>query len=76
MDIVPKLNQANGRLRSAKVGVVIGVKGRLHLRATLPPKPGSDKQQPYQQRLALGYHANPAEISLAETENAKSRSFN
>lgn len=77
MDIVPKLNQANGRLRSAKVGVVIGVKGdRLHLRATFPPKPNSDKQQPYQQRLALGYHANPAGISLAETENVKSRSFN
>ena len=72
MDIVPKLNQANGRLRSAKVGVVIGVKGdRLHLRATLPPKPNSDKQQPYQQRLALGYHANPAGISLAETEARK-----
>jgi len=56
----------------AKVRVVIGVKGdRLHLRATFPPKPNSDKPQPYQQRLALGYHANPTGISLAETEARK-----
>lgn len=72
MDIQGKLNQANGRLRAAKVGVVIEVKGnRLYLRATLPPRPGSDKAQPHQQRLALGYHANPALLSRAESEARK-----
>jgi integrase len=72
MDIQGKLNQANGRLRSAKVGVTIEVKGnRLYLRATFPPKPDSSKSQSYQQRLALGFHANPAGISLAEAEARK-----
>ena len=61
MNIQAKLNQANGRLRSGKIGVRIEVRGdRLYLRATFPPKPGSTKQQPCQQRLALGFHANPS----------------
>lgn len=72
MDFQGRLNQANGRLVSGKVGVKIEVKGnRLYLRATLPPKPDSPKRQPHQQRLALGYYANPAGISLAEAEARK-----
>jgi hypothetical protein len=71
MDIQGKLNQANGRLRSTKVGVTIKIKGnRLYLQATCPLKPDSSKNQPYQQRLALGFHANP-KISLAEAEARK-----
>jgi len=62
-----KLSQANGRLRAANVGVTIRQKGNhLYLRATLPPRPGSDRVQPFQQRIALGYHANPAGLKLAE----------
>lgn len=67
-----RIAQANGRLKSAKVGVVIQQIGdRLYLRATYPPKPNSVQQQPYQQRLALGCHANPAGVSFAEREARK-----
>lgn len=69
---IGKLAQANGRLKAAKVGVKIEAIGdRLYLRATFPPKPSSPKQIPYQQRLALGVHANPAGISQAEKEARK-----
>lgn len=67
-----RINQANGRLRSAKVGVTLEQLGdRLYLKATLPPKPTSTKTRPHQQRIALGIHANPAGISLAEKEARK-----
>lgn len=67
-----RLNQANGRLRSAKVGVSIEVVGsRLCLRATLPPRPASDKVFSHQQRIYLGVRNNPAGISLAELEARK-----
>lgn len=64
-----RIEQANGRLRAAKMGVVIEASGnRLYLRATFPPKPGSKKDRPYQQRLALRIYANPAGIKEAENE--------
>jgi integrase len=67
-----KLNQANGRLRQAKVGVAILQRGnRLTLRATLPPRPGSPYQHPRQQEIALGCHANPAGLQFAEREARK-----
>jgi len=72
MDIQGRLNQANGRLHAAKVGVKIEAKGnRLYLRATLPPKPASQKRKAFQQRLALGVHFNPGGISFAEQEARK-----
>lgn len=72
MDITKRLNQANGRLKSGKVGIKIEAKGTmLYLRSTLPPKPGSDKAKPYQQRIAIGIHANLASVSLAEQEAKK-----
>jgi integrase len=68
MAINPKINQANGRLKSAKAGVTILQRGeRLYLQAVLPPRPGSNKL-PSQQQIALGVHANAAGISLAEKE--------
>ncbi|WOB42990.1 site-specific integrase [Thermoleptolyngbya oregonensis NK1-22] len=67
-----RLAQANGRLKAGRVGVAIEQRGgRLLLRGTFPPRPGSEKTQPYQQRLALGYHANPAGLKLAELEAKK-----
>lgn len=64
-----RLAQANGRLKAGKIGVAIEVRGdRLLLRATLPPRPGSSKTVPHQQRIAIGYHANPAGLRLAEQE--------
>lgn len=69
MKFEARLNQANARLKTGKVGVTIQVRGgRLMLRATFPPRPGSPKTLPYQQRLALGYHANPSGLKLAEQE--------
>ena len=72
MDFEVRLAQTNGRLKSAKVGVSIGVKGnRLYLRATFPARPTSTKSKLYQQRLFLSYHANPAGLKLAEQEARK-----
>lgn len=71
-DIDGKIAQANGRLRSAKVGIAIQRQGdRLYLRGTFPPKPDSDKKSAYQQRLALGIHANPLGVKNAEAEARK-----
>jgi hypothetical protein len=62
-----KLNQVNERLRSALVGVAVErFKGTLRLRATLPPKPGSNRQRPYQQRISIGSPANLAGLREAE----------
>jgi integrase len=70
--IQDRINQANGRLKSAKVGVTIQAKGdRLYLVATLPPRPGSDRTRPHQQRIALGARANPAGVQFAEKEARK-----
>lgn len=69
MNFEGRLKQANSRLRLGRCGVSIEVAGkRLCLRATLPPRPGSSKAGPYQQRLFLGHHANPAGLKLAEQE--------
>jgi len=71
-DIDGRIAQANGRLKAAKVGIAITRQGdRLYLRGTFPPKPDSDKTTPYQQRLALGIHANPLGIKNAEAEARK-----
>lgn len=67
-----RLAQANGRLKDSKVGVTIEIKGgRLYLRGTFPPKPNDDKVSSYQQRIALGFHANPTGVKLAEQEARK-----
>ncbi|MEH1821497.1 MAG: integrase [Nostoc sp.] len=59
----------NDRLKKALIGVRVEARGdRLSLRATLPPKPGSNKIKPYQQYLALGIYANPAGLQRAEAE--------
>jgi len=64
-----RLAQANGRLKAGKIGITIEQRGgRLLLRAIFPPKPDSAKTKPYQQRLTLRCHANPAGLKLAEIE--------
>lgn len=68
-NLAGKLRQVNGRLRAARVGVSVEqAGGRLRLRATLPPPPGSVRSTPFQQRIALGLPANPAGLRQAETE--------
>jgi integrase len=67
-----RLNQANGRLRASKVGVCIQVTGdRLCLRATLPPRPNSNKGCNHQQRIYLGVRNTANGISYAEREARK-----
>ena len=69
---VARLNQANGRLKLAKLGVrILKRRSRLYLQATLPPKPNSGKTLPTQQQIALGVRANLAGISFAEKEARK-----
>ncbi|WP_457445004.1 hypothetical protein [Thermostichus sp. MS-CIW-26] len=67
-----RIAQANGRLKSANVGLSILLRNsRLYLRGTLPPKPGSLKDKAFQQEIALGFlgiRANPAGVSAAERE--------
>ena len=63
------LESVNERLKAGKIGVTVCQRGdRLSLRATLPPKPGSGKTEPYQQYLSLGIYANPAGLQRAEAE--------
>lgn len=69
MDISGKLRQVNGRLKASKVGVTVEQQGgKLRLRATLPPPPGSTRRDPYQQRISLGLPANLAGLRQSEKE--------
>jgi integrase len=70
--IEDKIAQANDRLKKAAVRVTIECKGgKLNLRATLPPKPGSKKTKPFQQRIPLRISASPGGVVLAEKEARK-----
>lgn len=72
MDISGRIKQANGRLKDSRVGVAIQTIGnRLYLRATFPPRPGDERTEPKQDRIALGYHANPTGLKMAEAEARK-----
>lgn len=44
------------------------LKEKLHLRATLPPRPGCQSRPPYQQRIFFRCPANPAGLRRAERE--------
>jgi integrase len=66
------LNSVNARLKAGKVKVQIEQRGeKLYLVATLPPKPNSDRTEPYQQRIALGINANSMGFKHAELEAKK-----
>jgi hypothetical protein len=59
--------EANARLKSLKITIV--QRGdRLSLQATLPPKPDSDKDKCYQQRISLELRANIDGIRFAEAK--------
>jgi integrase len=63
-----KIDQINKRLKAARIGVAIEVRGdSLSLRATFPPKPG-EIGAPRQQRISLGVLANPEGLQFAESE--------
>lgn len=61
------LNQVNQRLKAAKLGLQIERRGdRLNLRGTLPPRPGSPRLRPYQQRVPLKLPATKAGLKQCE----------
>ncbi|MBD3882106.1 hypothetical protein IFO70_10085 [Phormidium tenue FACHB-886] len=61
------LEAVNDRLRASHIGVEVLQRGRkLSLRATLPPKPGSDKSKPHQQIISTGKYSTPEGLEEAE----------
>ena len=65
----PHLVKVNARLKAAQLGLQIERRGeKLALRGTLPPRPGSDRQQPHQQRIPLKLPASKAGLKQAEQE--------
>lgn len=61
--------QINHRLKVAKMGVQIERRStKLNLRATLPPRPGSLRLRPHQQRLGLGLPATKSGLKQAEQD--------
>jgi integrase len=64
-----QLLQTNQRLKAARLGLQIERRGqKLSLRGTLPPRPGSHRLRPYQQRISLDVPATPAGLKQAEQE--------
>lgn len=69
---LPQLSVVNQRLKALKIGLTILQKGnRLYLRGTLPPRPGSEKNKPHQQEIALGVEATIEGLKTAEKEARK-----
>ncbi len=65
----PQLQKLNARLAVAQMGVQIERRGeKLNIRGTFPPKPGSDRLRPYQQRLSLGLPATKQGLKQVEQE--------
>lgn len=64
-----KIEQANKRLKAARLGLQIECRGeKLCLRGTLPPRPNSYRLNPYQQRISLNLPATAAGLKQAEQE--------
>ncbi|MGD1941411.1 MAG: site-specific integrase [Leptolyngbyaceae cyanobacterium] len=65
----PHIDKVNQRLKAARLGLKIERRGdMLALRGTLPPRPGSDRYHPYQQRIPLKLPANKTALKQAEQE--------
>jgi integrase len=64
-----RIGQVNQRLKAARLGLQIERRGeKLGLRGTLPPRPGSHRLNPHQQRISLNLAATQANLKLAEQE--------
>lgn len=65
-----KLLEVKERLKASNCKVGLRVQGgAIVLQATLPPKPGSDRQKAYQQQISLGIPANLDGLKTAEEES-------
>jgi hypothetical protein len=63
------ITKVNTRLKAARLGLQIERRGNtLALRGTLPPRPGSGRAKPYQQRLPLGMPATKAGLKQIEQD--------
>ena len=64
-----RIQKVNQRLKSARLGLVIERRGeKLSLRGTLPPRPGSSRMRPCQQRIPLDLPATVAGLRQGELE--------
>ncbi|WP_143467600.1 site-specific integrase [Leptolyngbya ohadii] len=64
-----RIAQTNQRLKAAQMRLQIERRGtKLCLRGTLPPRPGSDRLRPYQQRVPLDLPATPSGLKQAEQQ--------
>jgi hypothetical protein len=63
------ITKVNARLKTARLGLQIERRGNLlALRGTLPPRPGSPKTKPHQQRIPLGLPATKAGLKQIEQD--------
>jgi integrase len=64
-----RIAQVNQRLKVAQLGLQVERRGeKLSLRGTLPPRPGSHRLNPYQQRISLNLPATNSGVKQAEQE--------
>lgn len=64
-----RIAQVNQRLKAAQLGLQIECRGqKMGLRGTLPPRPGSHRLRPHQQRLSLDLPATTAGLKQAEQQ--------
>ncbi|XFA73098.1 site-specific integrase [Thermosynechococcaceae cyanobacterium Okahandja] len=69
LSIDGQIAQVNQRLKAAQLGLQIERRGqRLNLRGTFPPRPGTQRLRPHQQRLSLALPATAAGLKQAEKE--------
>lgn len=62
-----QVSQINQRLKAARLGIVIEKRGnKLNLRGTFPPRPGSKRLRPHQQRISLNLPATRDGLKQAE----------
>ena len=65
----PQVDQVNRRLKAAQLGLLIERRGeKLCLRGSLPPRPGSHRLRPYQQRIPLGVPATKTGLKQIEQD--------
>ncbi|MBD3882787.1 site-specific integrase [Phormidium tenue FACHB-886] len=68
-EIDDRLAQTNHRLKVARLGIQIERRGqKLALRGTLPPRPGSPRLRPHQQRIPLDLPATATGLKQAEAQ--------
>lgn len=68
-DLDTRITQLNQRLKAAQLGLQVERRGqKLSLRGTLPPRPGSHRLRPHQQRISLDLPATAAGLKQAEQE--------